>query len=102
MNVKMDKRHQYKPATNQSVLGALAVQIKANDFVLLFEFLLKKLGLSGPVPIIARSLENLENVNVKIFNFRNKKNVVATSVAVAMIQMSKVSATYRNLFVADV
>jgi len=68
MNVKMDKRHQYKSATNRSVLGALAVQIKANDFLLLFVFLLKKKGLSSPLPIIARSLENLENVNVKIFN----------------------------------
>ena len=68
MNVKMDKRHQYKSATNRSVLGALAVQIKANDFLLLFAFLLKKLGLSGPVPIIARSLENTQNLNVKIFN----------------------------------
>jgi hypothetical protein len=43
---------------------------------------LKELGLSSPLPIIARSLENLENVNVKIFNGqvpRTSERLIVTS-----------------------
>jgi len=69
MDVEMDKRHKYKSAFNRSGLGALAYKPELIEKILMnySSVITENLGLTSPLPIIARRLWDRANVNINIF-----------------------------------